>query len=271
MSRRIDLLRLDYLFSVLIPLLVPIYLNGLNPFMQFDIIIGFFFLGITGNTWNDVFDMKNPEDSDTLQRVEGYRPKELFTIGLASFFLGFTLLLRTCLQNFPINFIFLVSIIIMVILYILWLKPIPIINQLFLAISHVILPYFIIKIDAPQALYFDIGELTFLLAFFLFAVMAQLVHEVIDEEAMRQHFSLRGCQIVIWIFSLLTLLFSIISFIFLLEFYFIPFLFVPLGTAYTFRRPKSTTKGVKDVGLVIGNLFLIYFLCLIILQMNGII
>ena len=270
MSRRIDLLRLDYLFSVLIPLLVPIYLNNLNLFMHFDIIIGFSFLAITGNTWNDFFDMKDPQEVDTLERVEGYRPKEIFTIGLASFFLGFTLLLRTCIQNFPLNAIFLFVIILMVILYIIWLKPIPIVNQIFLAISHVILPYFMIKIDA-KVFTIDLGEFIFILAFFSFAIMGQLVHEVIDNDAIRQHLSLKGCQIIIWVFAVLTLIFSILSFILLLEFYFIPLIFVPIGTMYTFRRPKTTTKGVKDVGILIGNLLLIYFICLILLQMNGLI
>jgi hypothetical protein len=238
--------------------------------MHIDIIIGFAFLGITGNTWNDFFDMKDPNDIDTLERVEGYRPKELFTIGLASFFLGFTLLLRTSLQSFPLNAIFLILIILMVILYIVWLKPVPVVNQIFLAISHVILPYLMILVDA-QITYIEIGELIFLFAFFTFAIMSQLVHEVIDNDAIRQHLSLRGCQLVIWAFSIMTLLLSIISFLFLLEFYFLPFLFVPFGTMYTFRKPKTTTKGVKDVGLLIGNLLLVYFVCLIILQMNQVI
>lgn len=49
MSRRIDLLRLDYLLSVLIPMLTAIFLNRLNLFVHIDIIIGFAFLAVTGN------------------------------------------------------------------------------------------------------------------------------------------------------------------------------------------------------------------------------
>ena len=96
MSNRIGLLRLDYIFSVVTPMLIAIYLNGLNPLDHIDIIVGFAMLAITGNTWNDVIDMKDPTEKETLQRVEGYHPREIFTIGLSTFVLGVVLLLRTC-------------------------------------------------------------------------------------------------------------------------------------------------------------------------------
>jgi hypothetical protein len=127
-----------------------------------------------------------------------------------------------------------------------------------------------IKIDA-NIYSIGVGEFTFLIAFFTFAVLGQLVHEVIDNDAIRNHLSLRQCQIVIWIFSILTLILGSIAFVLLLEWYFIPFLFVPFGTMFTFRRPTTSTQGVKDVGIIIGNFLLVYFICLIILQMNGLI
>jgi hypothetical protein len=127
-----------------------------------------------------------------------------------------------------------------------------------------------IKIDA-DIYSVGVGELTFLIAFFTFAVLGQIVHEVIDNDAIRKHLSLRQCQIVIWIFSILTLILGSIAFILLLEWYFIPFLFVPFGTMFTFRRPTTSTQGVKDVGILIGNFLMVYFICLIILQMNGLI
>jgi len=265
MGNRINLLRLDYLFSVIVPLLIAIYLNDLNPFEHIDIIFGFGLLAITGNTWNDVIDMKNPEEKETLKRVEGYHPREIFTIGLGSFIFGITLLLRTCIENY-INGIFLGIIILMVITYCKWIKPIPIINQIFLALSHVILPYFIIKIDAT--LYsIEFGELIFLSAFFTFAVMGQLVHEVIDKDAIRKHLNLRQCQIIIWIFSILTIILAGWAFFLMYDFYFLPFLFVPLGTMFVFRRPTESTQGVKDVGILIGNFLMIYFIALIIMKM----
>ncbi len=269
MSRRIDILRLDYLFSVLIPILIAIYLNDLNPFDYFDIIIGFFFLGIAGNTWNDFFDMKDQEEIETIKRVEGYHPREIFTIGLAAFIFGITLLLRTCFQNY-INGILLGIAGFMVISYCIWIKSLIIINQIFLTVSHVILPYFMVKVGGDKNVLFY-GEFIFLIAFFLIGTLGQLVHEVIDNDSMRKHLSLKQCQIVIWIFSIFSIIFTIWSFILLQDYYFIPLLFMPLGIMFTFRRPTSSTQGVKDVGILIGNFLLIYFICLIILKTGSII
>lgn len=265
MAKRIDLLRLEYLFSVLVPLLIAIYLNNLNPFEYIDILLGFGLLGITGNTWNDMIDMKDQEDEETLKRVNGYHPREIFTIGLGSFIFGITLLLRTCIENY-LNGIFLVVVIIMVITYCIWIKPIPIMNQIFLAISHIILPYFIIKIEA-KIFSIEFGEFIFLISFFTFAVLGQIVHEVIDGDAIRKHLSLKQCQIVIWIFSILTIIFTGWAFVLIQDFYFLPFLFVPIGTIFTFRRPTESTQGVKDVGILIGNFLMVYFIALIIMKL----
>ncbi|TFF87084.1 MAG: hypothetical protein EU550_04090 [Promethearchaeota archaeon] len=265
--RRIELLRLDYLFSVLIPIFLAIYLNELNPFNHFDIIIGFTLLGITGNTWNDFFDMKNPEDKLTKERVEGYHSREIFSIGLGSLFLGITLLIRTCIQNF-MNAIILGLIVFLVLLYCVSLKSVPILNNIILVFSHVILPYYIIKIDSAVSLLW-LSEIVILIAFFLFSVTAQFVHEVIDGEALFKEYSLKTCQIIIWICSISTLIFAILGIFLLTDFYFLPFLFIPFGIIFTFRKPTRSTQGVKDVGILLGNLLLVYFICLIILRMNG--
>lgn len=267
---KFNLLRLDYCFSVIVPLLLAIYLNRLNLFYHLDIIIGFVFLAITGNTWNDVIDMRDPSEIETLKRVEGYHPKEIFTIGVVSFVLGISLLLRTCIQ-YMLNAILLLSIITMVLLYCIWLKPVPIINQFLLGLSHIILPYFMIKVDAGLPLIDIETELPILLSFFAFALTGQYVHEVIDSDSLFKHFSLRQCQILIWIGSLISLGLGIWAFIVLKQYYFFPFIFIPIGTIYTFRRPTKSTKGVKDIGILFGNFILIYFLCLIILQMVGVI
>jgi len=277
MSKRIDLLRLDYTFSVIVPMLLAIFLNELNPFHHIDIILGFIFLAITGNTWNDVIDMRDPEEKETLERVEGYHPREIFTIGLTTFILGVTLLMRTCLAN-PINGVLLIIIIVMVLLYCVWYKPVPILNHILLGASHILLPYFIIKFDAgligPGDPWLTTIEWILMLTFFSFAITGQLVHEVIDNDSMRKKLSLKQCQIAIWISSIITLVLGTMVFIFFpanYKFYFIPFIFFPIGTMFTFRRPTESTKGVKDVGILIGNFLLLYFICLIILQMAGVI
>ncbi|MFX1338906.1 MAG: UbiA family prenyltransferase [Promethearchaeota archaeon] len=270
MSNRIGLLRLDYTFSVIIPMLIAIYLNRLNPFRHIDILIGFVFLAITGNTWNDVIDMKDPTEVETLKRVEGYHPREIFTIGFISFFLGITLLLRTCIQHF-INAVFLVIIIISVLIYCKWIKPIPFVNHLLLGVSHMLLPYFMIKVDAGLPLLDFENEGPLVFAFIAFALTGQFVHEVIDGDALVKRFSLRTCQLLIWIFSIISLILAIWAFVIIPHFYFIPFVFFPIGTMYTFRRPTKSTQGVKDVGILIGNFILVYFICLIILQMERVI
>lgn len=227
MSKRIDLLRLDYTFSVIVPMLLAIFLNRLNPFEHIDIILGFTFLAITGNTWNDVFDMKDPNEKETLERVAGYHPREIFTIGLTSFILGITLLMRTCFQH-PINGLLLFIIIVMVLLYCKWLKPYPIINQLLLGASHIFLPYLMIKIDADTKTLISVNEWILMMMFFAFAFTGQIVHEVIDGDAIRKHLSLKQCQIVIWIASFITLVSAIWIFIIYPEdykYYFVPFIF----------------------------------------------
>jgi len=269
MSKRIELLRIDYVFSVMIPLLIAIFLNNLNPFNHFDILIGFFFLAITGNTWNDVVDMRDPNEKETLERVEGYHPREIFTIGLVCFIFGISLLLRTCLA-YPINGLFLGIIIIMVLLYVKWLKPIPLLNHILLGASHVLLPYFMIKIDAELSL-MSVSEWILIFTILGFAITGQLVHEVIDSDALTRYFSLRQCQIIIWTISIITLTLAIWAFIVLEQYYFFPFIFMPIGTMFTFRRPTKSSKGVKDVGILIGNFLMLYFICLIIIQMAGVI
>ena len=267
---KFSLLRLDYTFSVIIPMLLAIYLNRLNPFNHIDILIGFLFFAISGNTWNDVIDMRDQKETETLKRVEGYHPKEIFTIGFVSFILGITLLLRTCLQHL-LNAIFLIIIIIMVLVYCLWVKPIPFLNHILLGASHMLLPYFMIKIDAGLPLVDLRVELPLIIAFFAFALTGQFVHEVIDSDALTKRFSLRQCQIIIWISSIISLILGIWAFIVLKQYYFFPFVFLPIGTMYTFRRPTKSTQGVKDIGILIGNFLLIYFICLITLQMASII
>jgi 4-hydroxybenzoate polyprenyltransferase len=253
-------------------MLLAIFVNRLNPFLYLDILIGFFFLAITGNTWNDVADMRDPNEKETLERVEGYHPREIFTIGLTTFILGITLLMRTSLKN-PLNGIFLIIIIIMVLVYVKWLKPYAIINQILLGVSHIVLPYFMIKIEAGLPL-MSYNEWLLMFMFFAYAITGQLVHEVIDGDAIRKALSLKNCQVVIWVSSIITLILAIIIFIVYPEsykFYFIPFILFPLGTMFTFRAPTESTKGVKDVGILIGNFLLLYFITLITLQMVGVI
>lgn len=271
MSRRIDLLRLDYTFSVIVPILIAIFINNYLIWNHIDIIVGFVMLAITGNTWNDVVDMRDPNEIETLERVEGYHWKEIFTIGLFTFVLGITLLLRTCFEKW-INGIVLIVIIILVLLYCIKYKSIPILNHILLGVSHIVLPYFMIKIDhiglpLTEPLMSEI-EWFLMFAFFTYAITGQFVHEAIDGDSITR-FSLKTQRKIIWVTSIITLIVAICTFIVYPVIYFLPFILLPIGIMYTFRRPTKSTKGVKDVGILMGNFLLVYFITLIIMQMNG--
>ncbi len=267
---RIEVLRLDYLFSVILPCILAIYINKLNIIDYLDIIFGWGFLGITGNLLNDIMDK---------DREIPFRDKELATMGLVSFGLGIILLLKAMLKDLLMLGLALCSII-FVILYCIKLKPYPMINKIVLVTSHVIFPYLIIKIAskyAPFRLFelgkrlqtvvpgqnFYWGEAFLLASFFVFVFSSQVVHEAIDEEAM-QKFSLRTIQIVVQVASISTIAFICLSIYYLGDLFLIPLAFAPAGPIYMFRRPKVPSPGVKDVGIVIGNLLMVYFLVLIL-------
>ena len=116
MSRRIDLLRLDYTFSVIIPCILPLYIYDLPIKPQLDIIIGFFLYAITGNTLNDAFDMRDPKETETRERVKGYSWKELIAIAAVTFAFGSTLFIRTIRENW-INGLYLGLTVLIVVVY----------------------------------------------------------------------------------------------------------------------------------------------------------
>ncbi|MBN2155944.1 MAG: hypothetical protein JW776_07870 [Candidatus Lokiarchaeota archaeon] len=261
MSRRFDLLRLGYTFSVLIPCLLAIYLHDLVLWRYIDIIMGFFLYAITGNTLNDMIDVRNPEETDTIERINGFTWREILTISILSFIFGTMLFIRAIIENW-INGIILGIIIVCVIVYCLE-KHIPIINQILLGISHVFLPYLIIKIDSGLTPVVSSQEWFLMITFFAFAFTGQVVHEAIDGDAITR-FSLKIQQIIVILSSLITIGVGIITVIVLDDIYFIPFCLIPIGSIYVFRKPERPKSGVKDVGIILGNIILLYFLVLII-------
>ncbi len=264
MIQRWQLLRVDYAFAVIVPCLLSLYLNHLSLLAAMDILLGFFFFTITGNTLNDLIDRRNPTDEDTQRRLEGFRWKEIATICIMSFLLGIGMFLRTITQYW-ITGILLGCIIILVVLYCL-LKRIPIINQVLLAISHILLPYMMIKIDADQAFpLFTLGELLLLGAVMLFAIAGQTVHEVIDGDAITR-WSSQFIQRYILLCAVGSLVCGLLSFWYLQVWLFLPFFFLPCGILYIFRHPAHPSKRIKDIGIIIGNLVMIYFLGLQLIQ-----
>ena len=51
------------------------------------------------------------------------------------------------------------------------------------------------------------------------------------------------------------------------DIYFIPFCLIPIGSIYVFRKPEKPKPGVKEVGIILGNIILVYFLVLIIVKL----
>ena len=95
----------------------------------------------------------------------------------------------------------------------------------------------------------------------------QVVHEIIDGDAIAR-FSLKFQQRVVIISSSITILLGLIVIFQLKDAYFLPLALIPIGSIYTFRQPTKSTQGVKDVGIIMGNIILFYFLVLIIMRMG---
>ena len=269
MSKGFRLLRVEYIFSVLIPCLLCIYLNDYEIISHVWILAGFVFYAITGNTLNDVIDMKDPDEKETFERVEGYGRKEIFVLSLASFVLGTMCFMNEILTT-PILGFYLVAIVTMVIVYCLF-KRIVIVNHIILGISHIILPYFMIKINAGEIvinIFPKIGlfESLILATITSVAFTGQMVHEMIDGDSLAR-LQPRTSQLVIWIASIISIIIAIISFIITQYLIFLPILFFPFGIMYIFRKPRTDLLGrtsLKDIGIILGNLMLAYIIILII-------
>jgi len=253
---RIELLRLDYLFSVIVPCLLAVYINHLSISVYLGVIFGWSFIGITGNLLNDAIDKDREID---------YSAKELGTIAIISFILGITLMIDT-FKRAPVTIIFALCSIFLVIGYCVLLKKFAIINKFVLVTSHIVFPYLMIRFLSlaiemtPQPI--SLGEIMLLLTFLVFSFSGQVIHEAIDQEAI-QSYSQRKIQIIVQIASILTLIFGIYAIILLKYYYLFPFIVVPIGPMYIYRKPRVPGKHVKDVGIIIGNLIMIYILVLI--------
>ncbi len=269
MSNGFRLLRIEYLFSGLVPCLLSIYLNNYDVISHIWILAGFAFYAITGNTLNDVIDMKDPNEKETLKRVQGYSRKEILTISLATFLIG-TICFMNSIIVYPILGIYLIIIVIMVIFYCLF-KSLVIVNHIILGISHIVLPWMMIKINAGDIIlgffpYLTVFELLILLSVASVGFTGQMLHELIDGDSLSK-LSPKASQLVIWIASLVSLAIAIISLIFTQYIIFLPIIFFPFGIMYIFRKPREDLLGrtsLKDVGIILGNLILVYIIILII-------
>ncbi|MFW9876346.1 MAG: UbiA family prenyltransferase [Candidatus Thorarchaeota archaeon] len=269
MSSGFRLLRVEYIFSVIIPCLLSIYLNDYDVVSHTWLLAGFSFYAITGNTLNDVIDMKDPREKETLERVKGYGRKEIAVLAMASFMLGTMCFMNEIFAK-PILGFYLIIIIFMVVFYCKF-KKLVIINHLILGVSHIILPYFMIKINAGDNILkifpkMELYESLILATITAVAFTGQMVHEMIDGDSLAQ-LKPKASQLVILIACIISLLIAIYSFIITKNWIFIPIIFFPLGIIYIFRKPRNNLLGrtsLKDTGIILGNLMLVYVIILII-------
>lgn len=270
MSKGFKLLRVEYIFSVLIPCLLCIYLNeDYDIQSHIWILAGFAFYAITGNTLNDAIDMKDPNEKETLERVKGYSRKEISVLAIASFMLGTMFFMNNILTN-PILGVYLAIIVFMVVFYCMF-KSLVIINHIILGVSHIILPYFMIKINAGDVFmivfpYMELDESLILTTITAVAFLGQMVHEMIDGDSLTK-LKPKTSQLVIWIACIISLGIAVISFIITKDLMFLPILFFPLGIMYIFRKPRTDLFGrrqLKDIGIILGNLMFVYMIVLVI-------
>ncbi|MFX1427400.1 MAG: UbiA family prenyltransferase [Promethearchaeota archaeon] len=269
MSKGFKLLRVEYIFSVIIPCLLCIYLNNYDIKSHIWILSGFVFYAITGNTLNDVIDMRDPNEKETLERVEGYSRKEILVISIASFVLGTTCFMNEIIKN-PLLAIYLTLIIFMVVFY-CFFKSLVIVNHIILGVSHIVLPWFMIKINAEEIIMsflpeLELTESLILASIICVAFTGQMVHEMIDGDSLSK-LKPKTSQLVIWVACSVSLIVAIISFIITKYLVFIPIVFFPFGIMYIFRKPRNNLLGrtsLKDTGILLGNLMLAYIIVLII-------
>ncbi|MFW9784615.1 MAG: hypothetical protein ACFFFB_20205 [Candidatus Heimdallarchaeota archaeon] len=269
MSKGFRLLRIEYLFSVLIPCLLAIFLNDYEITQHLWILAGFGFYAITGNTLNDFIDMRDPNEKETLARVKGYGRKEILTLSLASFVLGTMCFMNDIIVK-PILGIYLTIIVFMVIFYVLF-KSLVIINHIILGLSHIVLPWFMIKINAGDVVMnvfpaMRLNESLILASLISVAYTGQMIHEMIDGDSLSK-LKARSSQIVIWISCIISITIAIISLIIVRSLVFLPIIFFPIGIMYIFRTPRSNLLGrssLKDIGIILGNLMFAYILILIL-------
>jgi len=244
-------------------------LNSYDIVSQIWILAGFSFYAITGNTLNDVIDMKDPNEKETLERVKGYARKEILVLALASFLLG-TMCFINDIYEHPILGIYLALIVFMVVFYCLF-KKLVIINHIILGISHIILPYFMIKINAGDVFLnvfpkMELYESLILAAITAVAFTGQMVHEMIDGDSLAK-LKPKTSQLVIWVACIISLGIAVISFIITNYYIFLPIVFFPFGIMYIYRKPRTDLLGrtsLKDTGIILGNLMLVYIIILIL-------
>ncbi len=270
MSKGFNLLRVEYIFTVIVPCLICIYINEYNAFEYIWILAGFAFYAMAGNTLNDFFDIKNPKDKETKDRVQDYSRREIFALFLCNFILGSTCFMTPIIKH-PILAVYLALTVILVVLYCLF-KNLVFVNHIMLGVSHMLLPWAMIKIAAGDTLLnflpaLSLNEIMVLLCASALAFTGEMLHEQIDGDSITR-FSLKTIQKIVWVAAIISLVIGVISLIITRYFIFLPFVFFPFGIMFIYRKPQNLRgkTTLKDTGIIMGNLFFIFVIILLISQ-----
>ncbi len=223
---------------------------------------------MAGNTLNDFIDMTDPDDKETLERVEGYSRKEVFVLFLCNFVIGSTCFMTPILKN-PILAVYLATIVILVALYCKF-KSLVFINHVLLGVSHMFLPWFMIKISAGDSILsvfpdVSLNEWLILFTASTLAYTGEMLHEQIDGDSIAR-FSLKTIQKIVWVSAIISLVMMVISVFIMQLFIFFPFIMFPMGLMYIYRKPRNLrgATSLKDVGIIMGNLVFVFVVILII-------
>ncbi|MBN2151367.1 MAG: UbiA family prenyltransferase [Candidatus Lokiarchaeota archaeon] len=244
--------RLDYLFVVVIPCLIALYTNkesaGFSILDHVKTILGWAFLGIAGNVINDMVD----KDRDT-----GWRAKELAAVAVGSICLALLCFIDAVAAN-PLNVLWIGTAIGLVLAYNFGMKRIPLASGFVQVFAEICMPYFTIHV--PD----DAVEWLWLASLYLFGVLSQFMHEALDRDALAQRFSPERVRLVVMLFSILTLAAGAILFFLSCDFNIVPIAFVPVACIYIFRAPRASSGNIKSVGIILGNLFMAYFVVMLL-------
>jgi len=212
-------------------------------------ILGWAFLGIAGNVINDAVD----KDHET-----GWHVKELAAIALGSLALSLLCFIDAVIAN-PVNAAWIVIAIVLVLSYNVGLKKIPLASGFLQVLAEVCMPYFTIHVPSTPI------EWLWLVALYFFGVLSQFMHEAIDKEAITKRFTPAQVRTIVFLFSILVLGAGSLLFLLTLDMNILPIAFVPVACIYIFRVPRtSAASNIKNVGIILGNFFMIYFLVLIL-------
>ncbi|NMC05738.1 MAG: UbiA family prenyltransferase [Candidatus Lokiarchaeota archaeon] len=251
-ASRWAVVRLDYLFVVVIPCLVALYTNrNLPGFMILDhlkTILGWTFLGIAGNVINDIVD----KDRDT-----GWRAKELAAIAIGSICLAALCLVDAVMAN-VINALWIGTAIALILLYNFGMKKVPLASGFVQVLAEIAMPYFTIHVPDDEQEWF------WLLSLYLFGVLSQFMHEALDRDALARRFSPARVRSIVLLFSILTLVSGFVLLALSGDLNILPFAFVPVACIYIYRVPRASAGNIKSIGIILGNFFMVYFVVLLV-------